>query len=325
MDVIQKFTFVAAALAWASAGVPAHAADFPVKPVRVIVPFAPGGSTDIVSRLVAQVASDRVGQRFIVENRAGASTAIGSEAAARSDPDGYTLLLGSTTLILSALLGQKTGVDVQKDLAALINVGTAPFVWTVNVEFPAKTLAEFIAYAKAHPGSVNYASPSIGGSQNMAGELLNIRAGIKMTHVLYKSEGLAVTDLVGNHVQITPSSFSALSGHLASGRLRPLAVTSRTRIKALPNVPTVEESGIPGYSLDYWNGFFAPAKTPQDIVDRLSAALVDAVKTPQVSGKLEELGFRVEAGNAQEFTRYIEGDIRRWRELIKTTGVVIEK
>lgn len=300
------------------------AADFPARPIRIIVPFAPGGSTDIVSRLVAQVASNRLNQRLIVENRSGASTAIGA-AAAHADPDGYTLLLGSTTLVLSVLLGQRSGVDVQRDLAAVTNVGSAPFVWTVNADLPVNTLPEFVRYAKANTGIVNFASPSIGGSQHMAGELLNLKAGIKMTHVLYKSEGLAVNDLLGKHVQIVPASYSALAGHMNSGRLRALAVTGRSRIKALPNVPTVEESGISGYQLEYWNGFFAPAKTPRDIVEKLSDALTESIRTPEVSKKLEDLGFRVEASPAQEFAKQIESDIRRWSELIKTTGVAIEK
>lgn len=297
------------------------AADFPSKTIRIIVPFAPGGSTDIVSRLVAQVASSRLNQRLIVENRPGASTAIGAAAAAQAEPDGYTLLLGSTAIVLSPLLGQKTGVDVQRDLAAVTNVGSAPFVWTVNVDLPVKTLSEFVSYAKANKNAINFASPSIGGSQYMAGELLNLKAGIKMNHVLYKSEGMAVSDLVGNHVQIVPASYSALSGHLNSGRLRPLAVTSRFRINALPNVPTVEESGYSNYQVDYWNGFLAPAKTSQDIIEKLNGVLTESIRSSQVSNKLEELGFKVEANSPQEFSRQIEADIRRWRELIKATGV----
>jgi len=303
----------------------ASAADFPSKPIRIIVPFAPGGSADIVARLIAQEAQTRTGQRVFVENKPGGSTMIGTEAVIHSDPDGYTLLMGTSSLILTALLDQQSSFDVERDLIAVTNVASAPFVWTVNADLPVKTLGEFATYLKAHPERASFATSGVGSSQHLSGELLNMKAGIKMVHVLYKSELQAITDLIGNHVTAVPASYSALAGQLASGRLRPLAVTSRTRMKLLPNIPTVEESGFAGYQIEYWNGFFAAAKTPQNIVDKLSDVLTASIRAPHISAKLEEFGFKVEATPTAAYTRQMGVDTRRWRELIQATGVVIPK
>lgn len=311
----------------AGAGDPsvAQAQTFPARPVRVIVPFGPGGSSDIVARLVSQEAGGRFGQTLVVENRPGGSTQIGTEVVANAEPDGYTILLGTSSLVLAAVLDPKTPIQAQRDFTGLVNVASAPFIMVVNAELPIRNLGELVAYAKANPQQATYGTSGAGSPANIAGELLNLRAGVKLVHALYKSELNGVTDVMGKHLLMTPASYGALAGNLASGKLRPVAVTSRGRMKVLGNVPTVGESGYPGFYVEFWNGLFAPKKTPQAIVDRLSAVLVEAVRAPQVTARLEELGYHVEATPSAVFDKGLEAEARRWADLIRQTGVSVAR
>ena len=312
-------------LALGAGAAAAAAADFPAKAIHLVVPFASGGAADITGRLVGQELALRAGQTVLIENRPGGSTQVGTEYVAAAEPDGYTILLGTSSIVLAAVLDPKATINAQRDFVALANIASAPFVWIVGSELPVRNLAEFIAYAKANPGKASFGTSGAGSSKHLSGELLNLRGAIKMVHVLYKSESNAVTDVAGGHLFAAPASYGALAAQLGGNRLRPIAVTGRTRMKALPNVPTMEESGMTPYQIEFWNGLFAPIKTPAPVVERLSALIVESIRAAHVTQRLEDLGFRVEASNSAAFGRQIGEDARRWGDIIRSTGVVLAR
>ena len=307
-----------------SATLPVQAADFPTRPVRMLVPFAPGGSADLVGRIVAADASPRLGQTIIVENRPGADGNLAANQVAKAAADGYTLLLGTSTLSIVRTLTPDLPYDVQKDLAPVIKIGSGAFVIAVTSASGPKTIQELIATVKARPAQLNFGTAASGSSTHLAGELFNIRAAIAAQHISYKGEPQALTGLIGNEVSYVVASYGATAGFLQAGRLRALAVTSPLRMKALPDVPSVAEAGLPGFDAGYWNGIFATGKTPTDIVDKLYTALADASRSAPITEKLENLSLRVEATRPQAFATELAADIEKWAGVIRTAKVTVK-
>lgn len=299
----------------------AHAQDYPNRPVTLIVPFPPGGSTTIVSRIVAEKMSEVLGQQIVVDNRGGAAGTLGTRQAAASAPDGYTILLGySGTLSVAPSLYPQIGYDIRKDFAPIGRIGAAPSTLTVHPSFPARTLAEFIAYAKANPGKVNYGSAGYGSLNHIAGEYLAVKTGITITHVPYKGSGLVLTDLLGGHIPAAFAPVPTVQSNVFGGKLRMLAVTSLARSSLLPDIPTVAET-VPGYEAVLRYGLLAPAGTPRPVIDRLNAALRSALATEGVKQKLAIEGAEPSASSPEEYGEDVDREERQWSELIKSIGI----
>ncbi len=303
----------------------AHAQQYPTRPIRFIVPFAPGGSTDTLARTVGQKLGDAMGQQVVVDNRSGGNGNIGMEIVARAAPDGYTIVLGYiANLGIGPSLYEKLPFDPVKDYAPITQLAASPNILAAHPSVPAKTLREFIGYAKANPGKVNYASSAIASLGHLAGELLNVAAGIQMQHVPYKGSGQAVIDLLAGHVQVMFSGMSSVMPHIKTGKLRPLATTGAQRSPATPEVPTIAESGFPGFEATAWYGVLAPAGTPQAIVGRLHDEIVRALKLPDVKGRLESVGFELVGGTPEAFGAYIKAEIGKWAKVVKASNIRAE-
>ncbi|MCW5574983.1 MAG: tripartite tricarboxylate transporter substrate binding protein [Burkholderiales bacterium] len=314
--------FAAACLFAAST---AFAADaYPVRPVRVIVPFAPGGATDIVTRLVAQKLGESWGQTVVVDNRAGAGGNIGGELAARSNPDGYTLLMTSGSIVTAnPHMYAKMPFSPEKDLVAVTNVASGPQAIVVNPSHPAKTLKEFIAMAKAKPKSMTFGSAGVGTQTHLAAENFVYTAGIDVTHVPYKGEGPAVTDLVGGQIQFVTPNLSAAIAFVNSGKLRALAVTGKERSPQLPNVPAVAET-LPGFENLGWFGFMVPTGTPQAAIDKVYADTVKALRNPDLVKRFNDIGMVPVGNSPQDFARDIKAESARWAKIIKERNLLVK-
>ncbi len=300
---------------------PALAQQYPTRPVRFVVPFAPGGSVDTLARTVGPRLADALGQQIVVDNRPGGNGDIGMLIVARAPPDGYTILLGYiANLAIAPSLYAKMPYDPVTDYAPVTQIATSPNVLTAHPSVQAKGLKELIALAKAKPGAVNFASTGVASVGHLTGELLNNLAGMKMTHVPYKGGGQAIIDLVGGHVQVMFSGFSAAMPHIKSGKARALAVTGARRSPALPDVPTIAEQGFPGVEATAWYGMLAPAGTPRPVVARLHGELVKVLKQPDVVQKLDALGFEIVAGTPDAFAAYIKSEIKKWEKVVKASG-----
>jgi tripartite-type tricarboxylate transporter receptor subunit TctC len=300
----------------------ASAQDYPSKPIKLIVPYPPGGSADILARIVGQKLGDQLGQAIVVENRAGAGTAIGAEFVARSRPDGYTLLLGTVSShAMNPALSPGLSYDAIKDFAPVAPLATIPFVLDVNGKLPVRSVKELVAYVKAHPGSVNYSSAGNGTSNHLAGELFNMMAGVDLVHVPYKGSAPALQDLVAGQVQLMFDLVSTSLPWIKSGAIRPLAVTSATRVASLPDVPTMKESGYPDYEVSAWFGVFAPSGTPEAVVTRLNAEAAKAIASPEVKDKLGPLGMENMSGTPQSFARLVAADLDKWRGVVKSAKI----
>lgn len=320
----RRALLVLAALSLALPAVPALAETYPSKPVKLIVPYPAGGTTDIIARLIATQLSEKFGQPFVVDNRAGASGAIGASAVAKSAPDGYTLLMGTAnTHGINSALQKSLPYDALKDFAPVTVVASTPNVIVVNPAFPAKTLPELIALAKAEPGKLNYGSTSSGGSPHMSAELLKMMTGINITHVPYKGAAPMLTDLAGGHIPIGFDNLPSAMPFIESGKLRALAVTTAKRWPGAPNIPTVAET-VPGYEVSGWFGILAPAGTPPAIVDQLQKAVAEAVAKPEVRKQLDTVGAEPVANTPQAFAKQIEADVARWKQVAETTGVKLD-
>jgi tripartite-type tricarboxylate transporter receptor subunit TctC len=295
--------------------------DWPNKPVKILVPTAPGGSADAIARLYAQHMSKVMGQQFYVENRGGAGNTIGIESVVRSPADGYTLLLGAGTITINHLVYKKLPYDVLRDLTPVTEMISVPNVLVVHPSQSMKTLADYIAAAKAKPGSINYASAGIGSNLHMAMELLKVRAGIDVVHVPYKGVGPAIQDTLAGHVMSMMSNAASAKPHIAAGKLRALAVTSSKRSPALPDVPTASESGIKDYEVLNWFGMFAPAGTPQPIVDRLQAEAAAMFNEPAVKTLMAGEGADPVASKPAEFAAFVRAEIRKWDEVGKAANI----
>jgi tripartite-type tricarboxylate transporter receptor subunit TctC len=283
------------------------------------VPFAPGGSTDIVARLMGQRLSERLGQPFIIESRPGAGTNIGTEAVVRAPPDGYTLLLVGPPVAINATLYEKLNFNFMRDIVPIASIIRAPFVMEVNSSFPTATVPEFIAYAKANPGKVNMASAGTGSGPHVAGELFKMMAGINMLHVPYRGSAPALTDLIGGQVQVYFDGIPSSIEHIKAGRLRPLAVTTATRSNVLPGVPTVGDF-VPNYEASVWFGVGAPKNTPAEIIDKLNKEINLALDDPKLKMRLADLGGTVLTGSPADFGKLIAEETEKWAKVITFSG-----
>jgi tripartite-type tricarboxylate transporter receptor subunit TctC len=310
-----------AACAWQSAISSAQAQTYPVRPVTLIIPFAPGGSTSIVGRAIADKMSESLGEKVIVDNRAGAGGTVGTRAVARSAPDGYTIGLGYTgTLAIGPSLYAKAGYDPRKDFAPIGLIGNSPNSLVVHPSFPAKTLAELIAYAKDNPGKVNFGSAGAGTASHITGEYFGRAAGITLVHVPYKGTGPALVDLIGGHIPMAFAPIPATHANIAGGQLRGLAVTSLTRTSLLPDVPTVAESGLQGFDASLYYGLIAPAGTPRPIIDRLNKELRAALASEDVRKRLLQDGTEPTPGSPEDYVAFIDQDETKWSQIVKASG-----
>jgi tripartite-type tricarboxylate transporter receptor subunit TctC len=298
----------------------ARAQAYPSRPVRIIVGFTAGGAFDITARLIGQWLSERLGQQFIIENRPGGGTNIATEGVVRSPADGYTLLLGGAVNAVNATLYEKLNFDFTRDIAPVAGVIRFPNVIDLHPSFAAKTVPEFITYAKANPGKVNMASSGNGTSQHLAGELFKMMAGVDLVHVPYRGAPQAVTDLLGGQVQVSFDPLPAAIEFIKSGRLRALAVTTATRSEALPNVPTVGEF-VSGYEASGWNGIVAPKNTPVEIIRKLNTEINLCLVDPGMRTKFAELGGMVLAGSPADFGKLIADETQKWAKVIKFAGI----
>ena len=303
-------------------GSPAFAQDtWPTKPLRLILPFPPGGGTDILGRLIAERLSAGLGQAVIAENRGGAGGNVGAEAAARSAPDGYTIVLVAPSLAISPSLYSKINYDPVKDFAPISLVATVPNVMVTQPALPAQNLIEFIQYAKAKPGELNFGSGGAGTSNHLAGELFNLVTGVKLVHVPYKGVNLAMQDVLGGNVHLVFIGIPAAAPHIKSGKLRALAVVAPRRSAALPEVPTVAEAGLQNFEVTTWYGILAPAGTPRPIVNRLNAELLKILHAPELQEKLAATGTDPLTSTPDEFADYIKREMAKWADVIKRAGV----
>ena len=304
---------------------PAYAQDYPRRPVRLIVPFPPGGGNDIVARAVAQELGKSLGQQFVVDNRAGAGGAIGAELAARSPADGYTLFLGGVgSHVVNPSLHAKLSYDPIRDFAPVTLIASAPAVLVVHPSVQAASVVELTALAKANPGKLNYASNGNGSSAQLAAVLFESMAGVRMTHVPYKGVSQALVDLMSGEVQLMFGTIVAISPHIKAGRLRALAVTGKSRSGLLPEVPTLAEAGLPGYEAGSWYGILAPAGTPGAIVARLNAEINQAVRQPEVRERLAAEGAETLGGTPEEFASHIKAQLARMGKLMREAGIRME-
>lgn len=300
------------------------ASGYPVKAVRVIVSYAPGGATDIMARLVAQKLTERMGRSFIIDNVTGAGGVIGDSAVARAAPDGYTLLGTSSTFAINPAVVAKLPFDPIKGFTPIALVARAPFMLVVHPSVPAKSVRELVALAKANPGKLDYASAGQGTAVHLAVELFCSMAKVKMMHIPYKGSGLALIDLLSGQVQLTFANVLSSRAHVQSGRLRALAVSSAKRSAVLPELPTVSESGVPGYDTASWYGYLAPAGTPQPIVQRLNAEIIHVIKSPDMSERLATDGAEPAGGTPDDFGQFVASEIMRWRTVVQTAGIRLQ-
>src|SRR6478736_3412829 len=319
---MRIWKILAAALCIVAAFNDARAQNYPTRAVTLVIPFAPGGSTSIVGRGIADKMSELLGEKVVVDNRPGAGGTVGTKAVAKSDPDGYTLLLGYTgTLAIGPSLYKNVGYDPRKDFAPIGMIGNAPNSLVVHPSFPAKTVAELIAYAKANPGTVNFGSAGAGTASHITGEYFARAAGITLTHIPYKGTGPALTDLLGGHIPMAFAPIPASHSNVAAGKLRALAVTSTTRSNLLPDVPTIAESGIAGFDASLYYGLAAPAGTPRPIIDKLNKALRDALASDEVKRQLGNDGTDITPGTPEDYASFIDKDEKKWSQLVKASGV----
>jgi tripartite-type tricarboxylate transporter receptor subunit TctC len=299
-----------------------HAQNFPVKPVRIITPFTAGSAIDTLARVLGQKMSDAWGQQVVIDNRIGANGIIGTEAAAKAAPDGYTLYLGNiSTLAVNPHLYLKLPYDAVRDFAPITMAATIPVVLVVHPSLPAGSVKELIALAKAHPGELNYASGGNGSAQHLPMEMLRVYAGINIIHVPYKGLGPAFSDVLGGQVPMMFAGVSNVVPHMKTGRLRVLAIGSPKRSSTLPEVPTVAEAGVPGFDFDSWTGYLAPAGTPKELIAKLHADITRTLTAPDVREKLTGLGFDLVGSSPEALATLIRNDVARFGKLIKAAGI----
>ena len=325
LQPLRALAALALAACAALAPVQAGAQAYPSRPVRIVVPYPAGGTTDIIARLAAAQLTERLGQPFVVDNRAGASGAIGSAAVAQAAPDGYTLVMGTASSHgINSALHKALPYDAVRDFAPVTVVASTPNIIVVHPRVPAKTLAELLALARARPGQVNFGSTSPGGSPHMSAELLKMMAAVDMVHVPYKGASPMLTDLMGGQIQVGFDNLPSTIAFVRSGKLRALAVTTAQRWPGAPDIPTVAESGVPGYEVSGWFGLLAPAGTPRAVRDALQAAIAQSVREPAVAAQLRSLGAEPVASLPEDFARQIRTDVDKWRGVAKATGVTLE-
>ena len=319
--ILRAACAVLATVALAASGQP-----YPNHPVKIVVPFPAGGTTDIIARIVAQKLSDSTGQTFVVDNRPGAGGNIGSDMVAKAAPDGYTLLMGTVgTHAINPSLYEKMPYDHVKDFAPVILVAGVPNVLEVNPSLPVKSVQELIAYAKANPNKLNFASSGSGTSIHLSGELFKAMTGVSMQHVPYKGSAPALADLTGGQVDLMFDNLPSSLALIKAGKLRPLAVTSAQRSSALPDVPTIAESGVPGFEASSWFGLLAPAGTPKDVVAKINGEVAKWLATPEAKEKLASQGaIAATALTPEDFARHIAAETVKWQKVVKESGAKVE-
>jgi tripartite-type tricarboxylate transporter receptor subunit TctC len=315
---------ISLALVAALAAAGAAAQGYPAKPVKIIVPYPPGGPTDIVARVVAQKLSEQTGQQFVVDNRGGGGGNIGAEAVARSGADGYTLLVATTAHAINRTLFKNLGYDLKKDFAPISQLTAGPLVIVANPALPAKNVKELIAVAKARPGDLAFASSGNGQSTHLAAELFNTMAGTKMTHVPYKGSAPALTDTMGGQVSLFFDTMLSAMPHVRSGKLKALAVTSAARSPAAPDIPTVAESGLPGYEAIAWNGLLAPAGTPKEVIARLSAEVRKTLELAEIKERFAAQGFAAAWSSPEQFSAFLDDEVDKWAKVVKVSGATVD-
>ena len=315
----SRSTVLPALLAFCAAG--ALAQSYPGRTIKLVVPSSPGGGTDIVARILGQKLSERLGQQFVVENRAGAGTIIGNDAVAKSAPDGYTLLMGLSTLAINPSMYANLPYDALRDFAPISQAVSAPNILTLHPSVPAKTVKELIALAKAKPGSLTFGSAGMGTSPHLSGELFKSLARIDMVHVPFKGSGQSVISQLAGEIAANFPSVPTAMPYIKAGRLRGLAVTTAKRAQALPDVPSIAESGLPSYEATQWFGLLAPAGTPRSVIDRLYQESSRALRTDELRERMTAEGLEVVAGTPEEFAAYIRAETAKWAQVIKAAGI----
>ena len=321
MKITRRAAIAGALLPFAAR---AQAPEWPSRPVRFIVPYPPGGPTDIMGRIIAQAVQGPLGQPFVVENRAGANGLIGSEQAARAAPDGSTFLVNASAHVIVPHLTPNMPIDVLADFAPVTNIAAVPLWLVVNPALPVRSVAEFIAYARANPGRIAYASSSQGGAPHLAGELFKLMTGTDLVHVPYRGSGPAGQDLIAGTVQAMFDSVPASAGAVRDGRLRALAVTTRNRIAPFPDLPTIAEAGVPGYEISTWYGIWAPARTPPAIIARLQQAVATAARSPETRARFDALGAEPVADSPEDYARFVRAEYDRWGKLVRDARIKLD-
>jgi tripartite-type tricarboxylate transporter receptor subunit TctC len=327
MTSLARWRIVATSIALAlslAAPPPAAAQDYPTRPVKVIVPFSPGGAVDGPMRVIAQELSKRIGEQVIVDNKPGAGATIGADLVAKAPPDGYTLLLASQTIAISATLYPKLPFDPIEDFAPITLIGREPGVLVVNPALPVKTLQELVAYAKERPGQLDYASSGNGSGQHLFAALLASSTGMKLNHIPYKGSAQATTDLLGGQVMMSIPGTAGMVGHIKAGKLRALAVTGAKRSPQLPDVPTVMESGVPGFEAYVWMGLLAPKGTPAPIVDKIQREVAAVLALPEVKNYMATAGIEIVGSTPADFGRFFRSEKDLWAKVIRETGAKID-
>jgi tripartite-type tricarboxylate transporter receptor subunit TctC len=299
----------------------AASADYPVRPVRIIVPYSPGGSSDAVARILSQKLGETLGQQFVIDNRPGAAGSLGREIVAKATPDGYTLLIGDSPHTINVHVLRHVPYDPIKDFTPITLIATAPQVLVINPGVPAQTLKEFIALASAQPGKLNYGSGGTGSITHLTGELFKLAARVDILHVPYKSIAIAQTDVIGGQMQAAFPTMPGATPHVKSGRLRGLGVTAAQRAAALPDVPTFEENGLSGMIVTNWFGIFAPARLPQQQLTRLHKAVLDALQAPDVRTKFANLSLEITTTSPREFEAHLKSELEKWGKVVKAAGI----
>jgi tripartite-type tricarboxylate transporter receptor subunit TctC len=315
----QFLNLAAGAVALPAASSIARAQAYPARPVRIVVPFAAGGSTDIIARLIGQWLSERLGQQFVIENRPGAGSNIGTEVVVNAPPDGYTLLLVGASSAINATLYEKLNFNFLRDITPVAGIISLPFIMVVNPSFPAKTVPEFIAFARTNPGKVNVASGGNGTAGHLSGELFKMMTGVNMVHVPYRGEAPALTDMLGGHVHAMFGTMPASIEYIRAGKLRALAVTSERRSEVLPDLPVVGDF-VPGYETAALQGVVAPKNTPAEFIDRLNQEINGGLADPKIKARVADMGGTVLAGSPADFGKLIADETEKWSKVVKFSG-----
>jgi len=314
-----------ATLAVVALSAPACAADYPNRPITLVVAFTPGGPSDVLARIVGKQMEQLLGEPIIIENRPGAGGNIAAESVARAAPDGYTLLMGNNSILATnESLYKKLNYNPQKDFAPIALIGTQANILVVNTDVPANSLKELIALAKAQPGKLNFASSGYGAAAHLAGELFKAEAKIDIVHVPYKGAAPALQDLIGGHNQLMFATAASVLGHIKGGKVRAIAVTTLKRTQAMPDLPTMDEAGLPGFEASTWHGLVAPAGTPPDVIAKLHDATAKALKDPGVQASLARLGVDIVGSTPDEFKTYIAAEVPKWAAIVKASGAKLE-
>ncbi|MDP9604889.1 UNVERIFIED_ORG: tripartite-type tricarboxylate transporter receptor subunit TctC [Variovorax paradoxus] len=301
-----------------------NGSDYPAKPIRLIVPYPPGGGTDVIARIVQERFSALLGQQVLIDNRGGAAGSIGTELVAKSPPDGYTVLFTLSSHTINPAIYAKLGFDTAKDFAPVGMVASLPQILVANTQFPANTVAELVALAKAKPDSISFASVGNGSPGHLAGELLKLRTGTQMTHVPYRGGGPAVTDVMGGQVPLLWVSIPAAAQFVKAGKLKALAVSTTKRSAAFPDVPTMQEAGIPDFDVDSWYAVFVPAKTPKPAIDKLNRVINTVVKEPEIRDKLLAQGSEGVGGTPEQLGKVVTAELVRWQKLAKEASIKVD-